>query len=1152
MLSVAAAALLSGPAYAVGPTTITTVVTTAQTTSTTGNLTINSGAGISFKSATVPDLTIDSSNTVNNGGAISADNQDTATAVQIDANGLTGSFLSNGTISLAGTGTGKTAIHLDGAGSFTGDVTLDTGSVVTIAGDDSNGILTDAGSVLNGDLLLSGSFQMTPTTANSTSASGNTLIDLNGTINGNLLIGTGANYQGVGNGAQGILVVGAINGCNTTAVPGCTEIGTLANSGTLSVVGVATRSATGTNAESGSAIIVENSIAGGIINNGPIASTDTANVTATISGNGTGTAPTILITPNTTVPTAINIGPDMADAQNGGYNFINRGTISASPEDNNVSTRAIVIGGASSAPVTFVAPTPALGTGGLFDSGVITASATSVSPGSQVVATAIEIDNYVTIPKIYVSAQSAGTSGTEGTISATITGPQGGVATAILIAGAPVGTVVNTHVPEIDIERGARVIASATASEATGTTIATLSAVAIQDVSNSLVTLNNAGTISATATLTDSTTGTVINLTNGSTPTAHAVDTQMNSLGLNFTNTGFVNGDILLGNGSDTYFVQGTGPSSAMAGSVGAINFGFSNADASAGGSGYDTLHVGQYANVAGIITAQGTLNIQVDGTGILSVKNVASTLQANNLTVAGGNSTSAGTLNITVSEGSTASAAVIASSGTVTFYTGANLGVTYGSFIPSQGSFVLISAPTGNLNISPADIARYSSQVDGTGTTALPFLFNSASIAKVTNVGGMDELVLTVNPKTIDQLGLTGNARRIYTLANTAVASDDTLGAAVVAGIASNADAQRVYDAFAPDVSGGARAIGISLTDQATGVVASRERMLRLFAKEPGDLTLWGNEFGEYIDTHGQSVTAANGLNAPTGGCTPACATVPLSGFKDHGFGFSLGIDEGSPAGGWYGAAFSFYTGDINENGDRDSKTNSLWYMLTGYSTWRGRGLFVDTQATVGYVNLKGKRFLDLTIPTTGSAAVTTFQREADGKRAGLLAALGATFGAQMRYGGLTAIPQLSIDGFTMRQEGFTETGGGTGFNLAVKPFYSNSLRAFLGSEFRGDINLGDFLLQPSARIGYRFDFLKDPAKITASFADVNSAMNGAQAGTAFTLEGPDPSRGNAVLGAGLNATTDNWTIGLDYNFIRGTNNATEQVGTLSLLGRI
>jgi hypothetical protein len=61
-----------------------------------------------------------------------------------------------------------------------------------------------------------------------------------------------------------------------------------------------------------------------------------------------------------------------------------------------------------------------------------------------------------------------------------------------------------------------------------------------------------------------------------------------------------------------------------------------------------------------------------------------------------------------------------------------------------------------------------------------------------------------------------------------------------------------------------------------------------------------------------------------------------------------------------------------------------------------------------------------------------------------------------------------------------------------------------------------------------------------------------GNQAGAAFTIQGPDPGRGNLVGGVNINTTTESWTIGISYDFVRGTNNATEQVGTFSLLGRI
>ena len=371
---------------------------------------------------------------------------------------------------------------------------------------------------------------------------------------------------------------------------------------------------------------------------------------------------------------------------------------------------------------------------------------------------------------------------------------------------------------------------------------------------------------------------------------------------------------------------------------------------------------------------AQGTLDVNIAQTGTLTVQNVGSTLTTRNFTVAGGTPSSAGTVNITVSEGARLDRGDFGATHAVTFNRGANLGVQYGSFIPTGGTFTLISAPTGQLNIAAADIGRYSAQI-GSNTT-LPFLFNSATIQRVNNVGGQDILQLSVAAKTQAQLGLTGYAAKMFPLAQAAIAGDDALGSALIAGINSQAQAQAAYDAFAPDVSGGARAVAISLTDQATGVVAARQRQLRLFAKSPGELTLWGNEFGEYISTKGGTVTSALNPGA-------------VNGFKDHGFGFSLGLDGGAPDTGWYGAAFTFYTGDIAEGGDRLSKTSTLWYMLTGYTDWRGRGLFVDSQITVGYGNFKGKRFPQ-SDPSHPRPQPGTFAREADSKRAGLVGAFG------------------------------------------------------------------------------------------------------------------------------------------------------------------
>ena len=1110
MLSAAAAALLAGPALA--DTTLTKVETTTQKTSVTGNLIVNSGAGVTLKSATAPLIEIDSSNTVNMGGTLTAADQGTATAVIIDANGFTGSFISNGQILLGGSGTQKTAIYLKGTGAFTGNITLDTGSVVTIAGDQSTGILTDTGSTLNGDLLLGGTLQMAPTTANSSSATGLSIANLQGVINGNVIIAAGSSYSAIGNGAQGIVIgIGGIHACNTTATPACTEIGSFVNSGTIAVGGVSVRATNGQDVESGSALVINSTVAGGILNNGPTSSGDTTAI-ASITGNG--------VSPVISIASAevggSTIGIDTADAANGaagcsngtaaiGCSFINRGAIAAAPVDPNENARAIVISGSAASPLTF--------SGGFFTSGVLTAQASSITPGTAVSATALEIDSNVTLPEIHVSGQNASTSG-QGLLGASISGTQGGQAVAVFLSS---GT--GTSVPVITVEKGGSIVASATATDPSVANLSLVS-IAVEDDSGSIATVNNAGTISATATP----------LTNGGTAQTTALFLAKNTTGVKVNNSGTITGDIIFGAGSDTYDVTGSAATGAATHTSGTIDFG-----ASLSGTG-DRLHIGTLGNVAGTIKSSGDLDVAVDQTGTLTVQNIGSTMATRNLTVAGGNSsTTAGTINITASQGN--GIPVITASNNVTFGGGANLNVQYGSFITAGGSFTLIQAPTGQLNIQAADVQRYNNAVGG--ATNLPFLFQSAGVTLQANDGaGHSNLILTVIPKDAAGLGLTGYGKALFTLANTALTTDDALGAAFVAGVNSATDAQTAYDAFAPDLSGGVRAIAVSLTDQGTGVVAARQRTLRLFGKEAGDLTLWGNEFGEYISNKGGNVGA--GTTYLNSGAAP--------GFKDRGFGFSVGLDTGSPAGGWYGAAFSFYSGDVAEGGDRNSRAQSLWYMFTGYTDWRGRGLFFDSQVNLGLGDIKGKRFISLTNPTTGS----TFSREADSKRAALLASLGFTMGAVMKAGGITMTPQISLDGMTLREEGYTETGGGSGFNLTVKPYYANSLRIFLGSDFRGDIDMGDFLIQPSARLGYRFDLLNDPTKLRAQFADLNNTLAGNQPGTLFTLQGPDPSRGNAVAGAALNATTDNWTIGLNFDYVRGSHNETEEVGTLSLLGRI
>src|SRR5581483_9907863 len=220
---------------------------------------------------------------------------------------------------------------------------------------------------------------------------------------------------------------------------------------------------------------------------------------------------------------------------------------------------------------------------------------------------------------------------------------------------------------------------------------------------------------------------------------------------------------------------------------------------------------------------------------------------------------------------------------------------------------------------------------------------------------------------------------------------------------------------------------------------------------------------------------------------------------------------------------------------------TNEDWYMATAYTDWRGRGFFLDTQASVGIATVDGRRTLDL----------STLIRTADGKRNALMGAVGATTGVIFNWGGTVLTPQISFDGLSMREDGYTESGGGPGFDLHVQPYYTNSLRGFAGIDLRQDVKLGGFYLQPELRGGYRYDFLSGATKLKANFAGDPNGVPPVAAGDSFTIEGPDTDRGNLVGGASISTTTDTWSFGLNYDILKHSGGFS-QVGTISLIGRI
>ncbi len=1145
-----------------------------------------------------------------------------------------GGLASTGSIDLGGSGTNKRGIIIQGGNTYYGPVTLTnltavavTGATATassssiiVQGDGSAAFLLTQGTKITSNVLLGGGGILQNATVNSTQSNA-IMVDFDGTVNGNVYLASG--LSGVGAGIIGVQELGGIHSCasDSGAPSGFTcpssSGGSLINTGAISLIGTSFPSSRGGNAESGSAVVIGGSIDGGFINFGPGTSNNATAAdirTAGLIVSGV-ISPTVLIDPTRSITGLLTaprgpvfLGPVTADVDpiDPGYSLINRGTIAAQPLDSELSSAAMMIQGASSTYFTCLgssvgtATTTACDTarhdnvsesitnvvngattttsqnvnnrGGLLNTGTISAAATTnsqtITSSGVTTATALYFGPYAISPRLDVMSEAiSGSSNTPGTIVAQVSGIGQGSAFGVILGA-------NSNVPEINVGKGASIIAQVTTTTlaptkdiASSTSPFSLVSEAILDQGGSLKTINNAGTIQASnTTLTPDTGAVVSSITN-------AIDLSASTAGgITVNNSGRILGNIFLGSGNGntvnvgnigsggttangaTNLLNTANSYSVVAGAIVTNSAGFApitNAGVIDFGSGANhVLHVGGFGYVNAVINANtNSLAVQVDPNGQLFVANTTSALQASSFNIAAN-----GTLGLAISQTNLNSLTPVVQA-TSANISGATLGLQFGTYISSGFSAASTASPTAQTItlirapvITDTTLAAQNAQL-GLNT---PFLFETPTESGITPLSvagdgtGQQTLLLKLLPRSTGAknadgspgLNLSGQARAQFPLTAAALATDNELGAAIATSLtvyntpgvpssginvaASQQQSQRVFSQFAPDVSGGTREIAIMLTDQASGPVAARQRLLRSFSAQPGDTTLWGEEFtGQISDKNDVS---ADGT---------------ISAFKDHGFGFSLGVDAGSSRNGWYGGAFTFYSGDVTQELPRATRTNTQWYMLTGYTQWSGKHAFLDAQVSAAYGDFDQTRTL----------SVGSVFRTATSRRPGAMLALGANTGVMLHYGGIEVDPHVSLDGLTMREEGYSEADGGSGMNLDVAPYFANSLRTAIGADVKGKISLWGFDLTPEARLGYRYDVLQQAINVKAAF---ESTGGRGTAGNTMTFIGPDPDSGNAIAGLSLGASTDTWQLGVNYDWIRGNNGSTTQVGILTVLGRI
>lgn len=776
---------------------VTTAITDPIATSTSGdgggadNIVITSSGRVTRTTTDTPAVTLDSDNSITQGGVISVTTDaDGGVGVNI-VGGNTGDFTSTSQIvvtsetfptdtdedgDLDGPGAiggNRVAVLVDGAAVFTGDILFSTNSQIIVRGNDSAGIRVLTG--IDGSVDYRGRL----TIVGDRSAA----IDIQDNLSGDL------NVAGVisatGDGTVGVSVLGDVDGAitlrgsiNTTgyrflARPSESYLEQLEDDDMR---------------QGGGAVVLSGSVGGGLYIGGPTIDTPTE-INSQLSTRGS--APTLNIFAGASdivlgevVIAAVEDDPDTTDvdesqdAQHLGYSFVIRGNVTSSGDLDGVDSNTIRIAGGAGTTATL--------TGGMFNDGIVSSFAYGI-PGAEAVATTISLGSGAIIPLITNIDE----------LRATAVGTGATARVLMIESGAYLPSLVNEDTLFANGVEGA-------------------SAVAVRDLSGSLTSVVNSGVISAlysAPTTADEVAHETVALDLSHATTATLVR-QYRRDGVDEDVNLAIYGDVLFGSGDDLLQVE--------AGTVsGSLSF----------GAGADQLVITGGSLVSGALhDSDGDLSISVD-----------------NATLELGAATNTVISDARLGEGAVLSfevnhdldvAAFINASGTVTFEAGSRITSALTNLIGEGATYVVLTA----------DSLVIEEALDVLQDTTAPYLYEAALNFDPNDA---NSLTLTLQRRTAEQLGMNANQAGAYAATYSVWQNDAELGAAI-ASLTTERDFFQAYDQLLPEYAASAIQFALATNDSAVGALANRLDAVRRSPDNTGGL--WVQEFGYYADRAGTS----------------------------------------------------------------------------------------------------------------------------------------------------------------------------------------------------------------------------------------------------------------------------------------------------------
>lgn len=1021
-------------------------------------------------------VTMNSDNNKTHNGLIQIDDTDNVTGIALEAD-RTGDLTMAGAINLVedydrtdddddddldgplAIGENRIGIHLLDGGAHTGDINLQTGSSITIEGNNSTGILLE--STLDGTFTLDGAVSVIGDDA--------TGIEIDNGVTDNVLISANLTVEGAN--ARAISLDGQIDG-NLNIESTIIATGFASRVVTNYVAPLAVDDDTDPLADridaedlnyNGPAVAIGGSLTNGFLINGTVddfiseedTEDETKDTIEDFDENRTvgiitsyGSGPAVLITPDLdgdategiVLGTVIETVRDTTDDDEDedltetlatfalDHGLINRGAITGNGLNVGYEATALRIEGAASGAFTTEI------VGGMLSTGVIDAIAFEAD------ATGLDLGDGAII----------GSLTNTGRISATTQTVGGDTATAVQIGEeADLTSIDNSG------------IIRARTGGATG------NAYAIRDLSGGLTTIRNSGTLSAAQIdngVISETTGVAVAL-DVSNSLSDITLLQERETAVEDTNdddiidsddvaTPILVGDILFGAGNDTFTV--------LAGSVvGDTDFGLGDAVMDLSSAAYEgNITFSSGTNALSLTSATligdvsfGGASSTFDLTGSTFEGQLISSGALDSLTAVDSDlllsTETAATLNSLSITGDSLLQVELDPSAINRV---ASLTVT-GAATIGEGVFIrpdlqAISSADFTHTFIDAGVLSFDGELDAALVQDAPFIYN---VELILTDDTRDTLDLAFSLKSAEDLGLDLNQSAAYGAVLDVFSADTELGAAL-ADITEESEFLQVYNLLLPQRTDAATRYLSSQGNAVFGALGNRLKTLSGTGER--NMGLWAQEYTTIID-----------IDADT--------NVP--GYNGSGLGFAAGIDRRLGPIDVAGLFVNYSSGDYEE---KTGGTNPV--------TTSGFGVGLYAKESIGW--------LDLAISSQISTIDFNSRREVDladltyeqtGQWQGTSAMTSASLSTEFTRNQFYARPQVSVDFFQLEQDAYTETGDDR-LAVSVESAMTDQANATALLEFGARLPVGNrnpaFII-PEISFGYRSEISSSPYQTTARF---------------------------------------------------------------------